>query len=224
MRAFILPSYYVLIKEIASELRTRYALNALVMFVVTTLSIIVFSLGTDRIPYEIYCGTLWVIIFFSSMSGLSRTFVTEEERGTSLLLQLIATSNSVLLGKLLYNFFLNLAISLITAIAYQIIFNEFIVKTQSIFWVTLLLGTMGLASASTILAAIVAKANSKGTLFPVLAFPILVPLLLTSIKGTVLSVEGASFYEAVQDFQVLISFTIVIITVSFVLFDFVWKD
>ncbi|MBW7888948.1 MAG: heme exporter protein CcmB [Bacteroidetes bacterium] len=219
-----LSSYYVLVKEIASELRTRYALNALLMFVVTTLSVIVFSLGSEHVPYEIYCGTLWVIIFFSAMSGLSRTFVTEEERGTTLLLQLITSSNSVLLGKLFYNVILNFAITLITAIAYLILFNDFVVRTYSIFWLTLLLGSVGLASASTILAAIVAKANSKGTLFPVLAFPVLVPILLTAIKATILSVEGGMFNEAFPDFQVLISFTIVIIAVSFLLFDFVWKD
>lgn len=224
MREMVLSSYNVLTKEIASELRTRYALNALLMFVVTTLAIIVFSLGTERIPYEIYCGTLWVIIFFSAMSGLSRTFVAEEERGTTLLLQLITSSNSVLLGKLLYNFLLNITITLFTAVAYLILFNEFVVSSYSIFLLTLMLGSMGLASASTILAAIVAKANTKGTLFPVLAFPILVPILLTAIKATILSVEGSLFSEAIPDFQVLLSFTIVIVTVSFLLFDFIWKE
>ena len=224
MRAFEFPAISIFSKEIASELRTRYALNALLMFVVTTLAIIVFSLGSEHVPIEIYCGTLWVIIFFSAMSGLSRTFVTEEERGTTLLLQLITSSNSVLLGKLLYNFLLNLIISVFTALSYQVIFEDFVIKTGLIFWVTILLGTMGLASASTILAAIVAKANAKGTLFPVLSFPVLVPILLTAIKSTILSVEGGTFTEALPDFQVLLSFTVVIITVSILLFDFVWKD
>lgn len=216
--------YQILLKEIVSEFRTRYALNALIMFVVTTLSMVVFSLGDNTIPYEILCGMLWIVIFFSAMSGLSRTFVTEEERGTSLTLRLLTKAANVYLGKLLYNVILITSLSIFIALIYQVIIDDFIVQSQSIFWAAIVLGSIGLASASTILAAIIAKANTKGTLFPVLAFPVLLPLLLTCIRATVLAVEGAFFAEAVKDFQILISFSIVMITASLLLFDFVWND
>ena len=220
----LLASYHIFVKEFISEFRTRYALNALLMFVVTTLSIILFSIGRDSPTQEILSGTLWIVIFFSAMSGLSRTFVAEEERGTSLTLRLLTNSTSVYTGKLIYNFILILALSIIIAIAYLLLIKEFSVKTYSIFWITIFLGSAGLASASTILAAIIAKANTKGTLFPVLAFPILLPLLLTCINATKLSVDGAFFSEGIKEFQILISFTIVMVTTSLLVFDFVWKD
>ncbi len=217
-------SYHIFVKEFISEFRTRYALNALLMFVVTTLSIILFSIGHDSPTQEILSGTLWIVIFFSAMSGLSRTFVAEEERGTSLTLRLLTDSTSVYTGKLIYNFILIFVLSIIIAIAYLLLIKEFSVKTYSIFWLTIILGSAGLASASTILAAIIAKANTKGTLFPVLAFPILLPLLLTCINATKLSVDGAFFSEAIKEFQILISFAIVMVTTSLLVFDFVWKD
>lgn len=220
----LLASYHIFIKEFVSEFRTRYALNALLMFVVTTLSIILFSIGRDTPSAEILSGTLWIVIFFSAMSGLARTFVAEEERGTSLTLRLLTNSTSVYIGKLIYNFILILALSVIIAIAYLLLINEFSVKNYSIFWLTIFLGSTGLASASTILAAIIAKANTKGTLFPVLAFPILLPLLLTCINATKLSVDGAFFTEGLKEFQILISFTIVMVTTSILVFDYVWKD
>ena len=43
-------------------------------------------------------------------------------------------------------------------------------------------GGFGLAAGSTLVAAIVSQARGKGTLFAVLAFPILVPLLLLAIE------------------------------------------
>ncbi len=219
-----LTSYHIFVKEFVSEFRTRYALNALLMFVVTTLSIILFSIGQESPSSDVLSGTLWIVIFFSAMSGLSRTFVAEEERGTSLTLRLLVNANAVYIGKLLYNFALILVLSLIIAVAYLLFINEFGVKTYEIFWLTILLGSAGLASASTILAAIIAKANTKGTLFPVLAFPILLPLLLTCINATKLATEGAFLAEAMQEFQILISFTVVMIATSFLVFDFVWKD
>lgn len=216
--------YQVFVKEVASEFRTRYALNALLMFVVTTLTMVVFSLGDNAVPYEILSGMLWIVIFFSAMSGLSRTFVTEEERGTSLTLRLLTTATNVYVGKLLYNVVLILSMSVFIAFAYGIIIDDFVVRSASIFWTTIVLGGIGLAAASTILAAIIAKANTKGTLFPVLAFPVLLPLLLTCIRATVLSVEGAFFAEAFKDFQILISFSVVMIAASVMVFEYVWND
>ena len=70
----------VLRKDAASEFRTRYALNSLFLFTVTTLSIILFAFQSSPVPLQVHAGLLWVLIFFAAMSGLSRAFITEEER------------------------------------------------------------------------------------------------------------------------------------------------
>ncbi len=62
--------------------------------------------------------------------------------------------------------------------------------------VSFILGNIGLAVASTIIAAIISKAGAKGTLYPVFSFPILLPLILTSVQLTLLSNQGASFTDA----------------------------
>ena len=211
-------------KDFQSELRTRYALNALFMFVLTTLSIILFSIGNESVSPEILAGVFWIIVFFSAMSGLSRTFISEEERGTVMTLHLIAPPLSVYFGKLLFNVVLLSAVNLLTTVLYLIFITNFVVKNYEIFIVTLVFGTLGLASASTIIAAIISKANTKGTLYPVLSFPILLPLLLSVINSTKLAVEGAPFIEAISDIQVLISYLIVVTAVSYLLFDFIWKE
>lgn len=211
-------------KDLRSELRTRYALNALIMFVITTISVILFAIGNESVSPELLSGILWIIIFFSTMSGLSRSFVSEEERGTVMTLHLIARPLTIYFGKLLFNLILLGALNIFTVILYLLFVTGFNVSSYSIFIVTILLGTLGLASASTIIAAIIAKANTKGTLYPVLSFPILLPLLLTVINTTKLSVEGAAFIDAVGDFQVLISYLVVITTISYLLFEYIWKE
>lgn len=214
----------IFLKDVRSELRTRYALNALMMFVLTTLSIILFAIGSDNVSADILAGVLWIIIFFSSMSGLSRTFVSEEERGTVMTLQLLAKPLSVYIGKLLFNIFLMFLINCLAVTLYLIFISAFTVQSYSIFIVTLVLGTLGLASTATIIAAIISKANSKGTLYPVLSFPILLPLLLTVINATRLAVDGATFVEAISEFQVLISYIVVIVSVSYLVFEYIWRE
>lgn len=211
-------------KDWKSELRTRYAISALVMFVITTISIILFSLGSEGASLSALSGMLWVAVFFAAMSGLSRTFVTEEERGTSMTLQLLASPTAVLFGKLLFNLILVILLNAFVVLLYSIFISEFIIKTWSIFVVTVALGSIGFAAAATIIAAIIARANTKGTLYPVLAFPILLPLLLTVINGTRLATEGAYFDEALGEFNILISYIVAVVAVSYILFDYVWKD
>jgi heme exporter protein B len=194
------------------------------MFVVTTLSIILFALGGENVSSEILAGLLWIVIFFAAMSGLSRTFVSEEERGTTMTLQLLAQPSSVYFGKLGFNVILILSLSLLTVILYLIFISDFVIRSYDIFVVSLVLGGIGLASASTVIAAIIAKANTKGTLYPVLSFPILLPLLLAVIHATKLSMEGMPFAEAMGDFQLLLSYAVVVIIASYLLFDYVWKD
>jgi heme exporter protein B len=214
----------IFMKDWQSELRTRYAISALIMFVVTTISVILFSLGSEGASSDVLSGMLWVVIFFAAMSGLARTFVMEEERGTSMTLQLMAPASAVYFGKLLFNLVLGLGLTVLTVALYLVLIEGFRIVTPSIFIACTFLGTIGLASASTIIAAIIARANTKGTLYPVLSFPILLPLLLTVINATRLSVEGAPLGEAAGEFQILISYIVVITTVSYLLFEFIWKD
>jgi heme exporter protein B len=214
----------IFLKDWHSELRTRYAISALMMFVLTTISIVLFSLGSEGAPPSALSGMLWVVIFFSGMSGLSRTFVMEEERGTALTLQLLAPPSAVYFGKLLFNIVLVIGLNIVAVALYFFFIEGFVIQTASIFLLTVGLGSVGLAAASTIIAAIIAKANTKGTLFPVLSFPLLLPLLLTVINATRLAAEGAFFDEASGEFQVLVSYIGAVVAVSYILFDYVWKD
>ena len=214
----------VFLKDWQSELRTRYAISALLMFVITTISIILFSLGSEGAPADALSGMLWVVIFFAAMSGLSRTFVMEEERGTTLTLQLLAQPSAIFFGKLLFNLVLITGLNTVAVALYAAFINGFVIKTVSIFLASVILGSLGFASAATIIAAIIARANTRGTLYPVLSFPILLPLLLTVIHATQLASDGAPFSEALGEIQILISYIVVVTTAAYMLFDYIWKD
>lgn len=212
-------------KDVRSELRTRYALNALLMFVVTAVATILFALRSDQPSPTVLSGMYWVVVFFTAMSSLSRIFVSEEERGTTMTLQLVASPSTVYFGKLLFNTALTVSLTLAVTVLYTLVFSEFfIIRTPSIFFVTVFLGSLGFASAATILAAIVAKANTRGTLYPVLSFPILIVLLMTVMNATARALEGEAFSEAMGDFQILVGYILAMTGGSSMLFDYVWKD
>ncbi len=217
-------AYSLFKKDFSSELRTRYAINSLAMFIIVAISVILFSIGNEKINESLTGGLFWVVIFFTAMSGLSRAFVSEEERGTTLTLQLIASPTVVFTGKLLFNLILVFCMNTVIALLYSALFEAFILKNFSLFLATFILGNIGLAVASTIIAAIISKAGAKGTLYPVLSFPILLPLILTSVQLTLFAFDGTSFETAKFELAIVVGYDVIITTASYLLFDFIWKD
>ncbi|MEJ2103282.1 MAG: heme exporter protein CcmB [Ignavibacteriaceae bacterium] len=220
----ITQPYALFKKDFSSELRTRYAINSLAMFIIVAISVILFSIGNETINVNLTAGLFWVVIFFTAMSGLARAFVSEEERGTTLTLQLIASPSTVFSGKLIFNLILVFCMNFVIAILYSALFEKFVVQNFSLFMVTFILGNIGLAISSTIIAAIIAKAGAKGTLYPVLSFPILLPLILTCVQLTLFSLDGTSFEESKFELAIVVGYDVIMVTASYMLFDFIWKD
>jgi heme exporter protein B len=211
-------------KDYHSELRTRYAINSLAMFIIVAISVILFAVGQEKISEGLTGGLFWVVIFFTAMSGLARAFVSEEERGTSLTLQLIAAPSTVFSGKLLFNIILVFCMNTVIALLYAALFESFVIKNFSLFIIAFVIGNIGLAVSSTIIAAIIEKGGAKGTLYPVLSFPILLPLILTSVQLTLFSLDGTSIEAAKFELAIVVSYDVIMLTVSYMLFDFIWKD
>jgi len=219
-----MKAYSLYKKDWQSELRTRYAINALSMFILVTISVIMFSVGSEKVTEYLTGGLLWVVIFFSAMSGLSRAFVSEEERGTTLTLQLIASPSTIFSGKLLFNIALVFLMNIAITILFSMLFDSFVIKNFSLFMLAFFFGYFGIAISSTIIAAIISKASSKGTLYPVLSFPILLPLILTLLELTKFSMDGKSIEKSLVEVAVLICYDVIMGTASYLLFDFIWKD
>ena len=129
----------------------------------------------------------------------------------------------MLAGKLIFNFALSFLINVVIFVFF-IGATGIIIKNYSGFAITFFLGNLGLVSVSTIIAAIISKANSKGTLYPVLAFPVLLPLLLSLIEAGKLSAGGVETDRLLSEFLFLFSYTVVVTITSFILFKFIWED
>jgi heme exporter protein B len=167
---------------------------------------------------------LWIVIMFSAAIGLGRSFVGEEERGTVLILQLSVPGSQVFAGKLVFNFFLLLCVNVIAVAVFTFLLSLEI-EDMALLLVTLLLGSLGLAGATTMLAAIIARTSNAGPLLPVLLFPLLVPLLLSVVNASQNALrEGLGWEASAGDLLTLVAFAGVVITASVLLFDFVWND
>ncbi|NBC19244.1 MAG: heme ABC transporter permease CcmB [Bacteroidetes bacterium] len=217
-------AWAVFMKDLRLELRSRYAINLLLMFVLSALLLVLFAVGQTAIGERVQAALLWLVVLFSASIGLGRSFISEEERGTVLLLQLNTRGSMVYAGKLLYNIVLMLGLNLVAVGAF-ILFLNVEVQRLGLLALTVLLGALGLAGATTLLAAIIARTASRGPLLPVLLFPLLAPLLLSVVGGTREALPGGAGWLAASDeLLALTGFTGTVITASVLLFDYVWND
>lgn len=217
-------TWAVFMKDVRLELRSRYAVNMLLMFVLASILLLLFAVGQESLGPRIHAGLLWIVILFAASIGLDRSFVSEEERGTVLLLQLNTRPSMVYAGKLLFNFLLLLLLTTVAVLA-MIVLLSIRVAYPGLLALTLLLGAVGLAGATTLLAALIARAATHGPLLPVLLFPVLVPLLMSVVTASHHALDGGLGWSAVGDeLATLIGFGGVVVTASVLLFDFVWND
>jgi heme exporter protein B len=213
----------VFLKEWRCEFRTRYSLNTLALFAFTTLVVVSFSLGPLGVSRS--QGTallpvlLWIILLFSVAAGLPRAFVQEEETQTATALRLAATPSALFCGKLLYGLTLVLALEALVTPCY-VAMTSFTVSSPGLLALVLAAGGYGLAAGSTLVAAIIAQARTKGTLFSVLAFPVLLPLLMLAVELTRVAASGTAPDVALPQ---LLLYDAVVTVAGFMLFPLVWN-
>ena len=211
-------------KDLRLELRSRYAVNMLFMFVLSSLLLVSFAIGQENVSMRMQTALLWIVILFSAAIGLGRSFVGEEERGTVLILQLSVPGSQVFAGKLAFNFFLLLCVNVISVAVFTFLLNLNI-ELIGLLAASLFLGSLGLAAATTMLAAIIARTSNAGPILPVLLFPLLIPLLLSVVSACENALSGGAGWQAATGhLTTLAAFAGVVITASVLLFDFVWNE
>lgn len=211
-------------KEFLVEFRTRYALTSGILFVLTTLSIIVFSTTNDSKSAGIFSGFLWIILFFTTMTLTGKIFIEEEEKGTSLYLRSIAEPFSIFVGKLMFAISTSVVINLIASLMLPIFITEVTIQNLTQYVLVVILGSVSLASVTTILSSIIAKASSKNGLLPILGFPILLPLVVIGVDATYLSIHSADWATFLQSIMFMIAYSGVMIIVSIWVFPLIWLD
>jgi len=216
-------TFAIFLKDCRLEWRSRFGVSTVLAFIVSSLFIVLFSLRADQLSLSVQSGLIWVLVLFASLTTLSRVFVSESERGTLDLLRLNASPIAVFLGKLIYNFLFTLLITVATVTLFVIMVNMSISK-PGLLVLIILLGSSGLAGVTTMLGALVSQATRKGSVFPVLALPLLIPLMLMLVRVTQATFIENGEIPILNDMAALVGFSGVTISASLVLFDNLWED
>jgi heme exporter protein B len=178
-------------KEILLQWRTRHRFLAVLAFGATSLLLFSFAIGPDSTALRLHsAGFLWLALLLSSTLTLAENFQSElEQRAFEGLLLLPTSERALFYAKALANW-TQLAVLGAALIPVMVVLYDAGTTDLLRLAVIVLLGSAGLSAPGTLYAAMSAGTKGRQMLLPLLLFPLVVPLLLASVKATSLIILG----------------------------------
>jgi heme exporter protein B len=106
---------------------------------------------------------------------------------------------------------------------YSLIFKN-PVGDPLLYFVAVFLGGVSFATVFTMVSGISSKTGNSSTLMAILSFPVIIPLLIVLIKLSQNALMGLERSISYREIAVLLAINIITVTVSLLLFPYLWRD
>jgi len=88
----------------------------------------------------------------------------------------------------------------------------------------ILLGSVGYVAVGTLLSTMAVQTRTRDVMLPILLFPLVIPVLISAIKGSSGFLEGLEMVEIIPWLNLLIVYDVIFIAVAFMVFDYVVEE
>lgn len=211
---------FLIQKDIILEWRSKYALNGILLYVVSTVFVCYQAFkSVDPTTWNVL---FWIIMLFASVNAINKSFV-QESQNRQLYYYTMAGPKAIILSKIGYNVLIMLLLSTIAFTAYAVIFGT-PVGDLTLYLLAVVLGGISFASVFTMVSGIAAKAGDNSTLMAVLSFPIIIPLLIILIRLSKNAMLGLDWSVSYPELLVLAAINVITVTISLSLFPYLWRD
>lgn len=221
--SFARRAWLVAWKDVLVERRSRESLNALLFFAVLLVLVFQFALGPDRERLAgVLPGLLWLAFVLSALLALGRSFLVERENDCwEALLLAPGDKAAIYLGKLAGNVLLLLVVAAVLLALFTLLLNVDVTRALPGLAIVLGLGTLGLAAVGTLFGAMAAQVRARELLFPILLLPVVVPVLLGTVRATEALLLGEPVAAVAHWLKLLAAADVVYVTVGMLTFDVV---
>ncbi len=213
----------ILRKDLKLELRTGDSTIVLVALSLLILVVLVLAFNpAEGRAADLAAGALWVALIFAGMLGSSRALTAERDNGCILGLLLSPIDCAQIYAAKLAAAFIFMMVAEVAAIVLLVLFFnlEFGLRLARLA-PSVILGALGFAAVSTLLATIASRTRAGDLLLPVLVVPVFVPALIAGVKASAAALAGATIVEMAGWFKILIAFDVLFVVAGYLLFDYV---
>jgi heme exporter protein B len=208
-------------KEILLEWRNKYALNGVLLYVVSTVFVCYLSfVSVEKLTWN---ALFWIIMLFASINAVAKSFL-QESKGRHLYIYTLVSPIALIIAKTVYNSLLMIVLTLIALLFYSMVF-EFPERTDiPMYLLAAVVGSLSFATIFTMVSAIASKAGNGGMLMAILSFPIIIPVLIVLIKLAKNAIDGLDRSVSLDDLGLLLLINCLVMAVSLILFPYLWRD
>lgn len=207
-------------KELLLEWRSKYALNGVVLYVVST--VFVCFLSFRALSGVTWNALFWIIMLFASINTVSKSFL-QESKGRQLYIYTIASPLALIISKTIYNVMLMLLVTLIALAFYTLVF-DYVPQDIGLYLLATVLGSLSFSTIFTMVSAIASKAGNGGMLMAILSFPVIIPVIIMLIKLTKNAVDGLDRSVSWDEIATLLIINVLVAVFSLLLFPYLWRD
>lgn len=211
-------------KELTLEWRQRYAINGILLYLVSTIFIcyLSFNVRTNQLNPITWNALFWIILLFTAINAVAKSFIQEKD-GKYLYYYWLVSPQVLIISRILYNTLLMLVLALTGYMMYSLVLGN-PVGDPALFLVNLLLAAISFSSALTMISAIASKANNNQTLMAILGFPVILPMLLMIIKISKNALDGVARSASYDEMLTLFAINLIVGAVSYLLFPYLWRS
>ena len=211
-------------KEIKVELRQKYALNGIMLYLAGTIFICYLSFNpqTAQLHPITWNALFWIILLFSAVSAVAKSFL-HESSGQMTYYYTIASGQSIIAAKIIYYSFLLICLGLLGFVLYGLVLGN-PVQNPGLFILNIVLGSIGMATILSLASSIAAKAQNNQSLHAILGLPLLIPVLLMSIKISKNAVDGLAWSSSYDELAVILSIDAIVCALAIILFPYLWRS
>jgi heme exporter protein B len=214
-------------KELLVELRTLESIPGMSLFAVTTFVVFHFALGQNAVSGQEAAGILWVSLLLAAMLGINRLFVADADQGgfDGFLLAPVDRS-ALLLAKALALLAYLLLLELVAVPAFGLLLlSPSLGQALPGLLAPLVLADLGVAVIGTLVAALAVHTRARDLLGPLLALPLLVPIVIGAARSTapLLALAHPGALPA-RWLATLALYDLVFGLIAYAVFDFLLED
>ena len=222
MTSFFNTAALVVRKDLLVETRSREVIYTSLLFAISCMLVFAFGLVKEgRVVADAAAAILWITVAFAGTLALGRIFDRERQNETMRALLLAPVPRAAIyVGKFAGVVLLLLMVEAVVVPLVALMFGAPLFRHALLVAGLMAAGSLGYAAVGTLFAAMLARSRSRGTLLPVLLYPMTVPVIIGGVRGTAALLQPEADIAMARAWLVLLlCFDAVFLTIALWLFE-----
>lgn len=206
-------------KDFLLDLKSKNIILSTLLYVFSTVFVCYLSFGNIKI--DAWNSLFWIISLFAITNAANKVFLNESG-AQKFYLYTLADARSIILSKLIYQWMFTTVIAVLILFSWMMVFSVEVPHFLT-FLIFVLLGIWSMSNVLTLNNALSTGTSNSPAVLAILSFPVMLPILMTTIKASKLSLMHTLPPDIWHYAVSLLLLNVLTAVMSYILFPYLWR-